>query len=108
MTDDFDATLTALLAPKDDEADAEAFAESVLRRLNHRDARRTVILGAAGAGGLGVFVWQFVGRFDALGAALHGLLDGVLPSVEIGSAVLFVVLLASMLGGGNAQRPSMR
>ena len=108
MTDDFDATLTALLAPKDDDADADAFAESVLRRLNHRDAGRPLILGAAGAAGFAVFVWQFIERFDALLDALRALLDGVLPSIEIGSAVLVVVLLASMLCGGSARRPSVR
>jgi hypothetical protein len=106
MTDDFDATLTALLAPKGDEADADAFAASVLRRLDQRDAGRTLILSIAGTAGLAVFAWQLVERFDALGTALHARLYGVLPSVEIGYTVLFVVLLASMLPGGNARRPT--
>jgi len=106
--DDFDATLTALLAPKGDDADADAFAAKVLRRLDQRDTGRTLILSVAGMAGLAMFAWQLVERFGALGAALHALLYGVLPSVEIGSAALFVVLLASMLVGGNARRPSVR
>jgi hypothetical protein len=107
MTDNFDATLTALLAVPED-ADADAFAEDVIRRLDRRDAGRTLVLGAASAAGLAVFAWQIVARFDALGGALHALLDGMLQSVEIGFTVLLAVLLASLLAGGGARRPSAR
>jgi hypothetical protein len=100
VTDDFDSTLTALLAEPDD-ADTKAFAEDVIRRIEHRSATRTLVLAGFGVAGLAIFVWQLVAQLDALGATLHRLLGGGPSSIELVVTAGLVAMLAGMLAGGR-------
>ncbi len=99
MTDSFDATLSALLSAPED-ADSQAFAEDVTRRLERRSATRALVLAGFGGAGLAIFVWQLVTQLDALGAILHRMFGGGPSPIEfVVTAALAAMLIGALAGG---------